>query len=363
MPVRRRRPACPHHYYLIMEILRSVCPRCGKPSAGLCNECRAAETEWFTCDPRVEIIYCPVCDSRKQGKTWSDTTIDRQALLHELAFSALHFHPDVRRPEANFTFRETNPNRTDAFADVSGLLYGVQVAGTCATRIVWIKEQCDRCNRISGGYYEGIIQMRATGRRPSVREIDRASRITEEIETSLQESGERLSFVSKIEATKDGLDIVVGSNHMGQILSGQIAAALGGRISTHPKLVGEKDGKKLYRITFLVRLPRYQRGDVVVGRGRYMEVRSATQGQLQVFDLLEGVNRIVREDEAERLVGNVGDAESALVAYLYDDIIGILDPKTQGAVECRALPWLHPEEGGTVQVIRDGETEQFVLVG
>jgi len=32
-------------------------------------------------------------------------------------------------------------------------------------------------------------------------------------------------------------------------------------------------------------------------------------------------------------------------------------------VECRALPWLHPEEGGTVQVIRDGETEQFVLVG
>lgn len=346
-----------------MEILRSVCPRCGKPSAGLCNECRAAETAWFTCDQRVETVYCPVCDSRKQGKTWSDTTFDRATLLHELAYSALHFHPDVRRPQVQFTFRETSPNRTAVAAEVSGLLYGVEVWGECSTKIVWIKEQCDRCNRISGGYYEGIIQVRATDRRPSTREIDRAARIAEEVETALQEAGERLSFVSKVEATRDGLDIVVGSNHMGQLLAGQIAGALGGRLSTHPKLVGEKEGRKLYRITFLVRLPRYQRGDVVVSRGRYLEVRSATQGQAQVFDLQDGSNRFVREDEIERPVGNVGDAESALVAYLYDDVLGILDPKTQGAVECRALPWLHTEEGGTVMVIRDGETGEFVLVG
>ncbi|MDK2975182.1 MAG: ribosomal export protein [Methanofollis sp.] len=346
-----------------MEILRSVCPQCGKPSAGLCNECRAAGTEWFTCDPRVETVYCPVCDSRKQGKTWSDTTVDREALLHELAYSALHFHPDLRRPEAEFTFRETSPNRTAVAAEVRGLLYGVPVAGTCTTRIVWVREQCDRCNRISGGYYEGIIQVRATDRRPSVREIDRAAGIAGELETSLQESGERLSFVSKVETTKDGLDIVVGSNRMGQLLAGEIISALGGRLSTHPKLVGERDGKKLYRITFLIRLPRYQRGDVVVSHGRYFEVRSAAQGHLQVFDLQDGTNRVVREDEAERLVGNVGDAERALVAYLDDGVIGILDPKTQEAVECRALPWLHPEEGGSMLAIRDGETGQFVPVG
>ncbi|TAJ44575.1 60S ribosomal export protein NMD3 [Methanofollis fontis] len=346
-----------------MDILTSVCPRCGRPSVGLCRECRAGETEWLTCEPRLESIYCPVCGSQKRGKTWSDTTVDRETLLQEIAASAVHLHPDLRGPEITFTFRDTSPNRTIASASVSGKLYGVPVSGECRTLIIWRKEQCDRCNRISGGYYEGIIQVRATGRRPSLYETETAARIAEESESALQDAGERLSFVSQIEEKKDGLDIVVGSNHIGQVISGAIAGALGGRVTTHPKLVGEKDGKRLYRITFLVRLPRYQRGDVVVVRDRYLEVRSTSQGQIHGFDLQEGSGRIIKEDEIERQVGNVGEAEDALVAYLYDDIIGLLDPKTQEAVECRAYGWLRPEEGGMIRVVRDTETGRFVLVG
>jgi nonsense-mediated mRNA decay protein 3 len=347
----------------MVEILPSVCPRCGKPSVGLCSECKAAETAWLVCDPRVESIYCPVCGSQKHGKTWTDTVVDRETLIHELAVSALHLHPDVRGTEIAVSSYDPSPNRTVASMTVSGTLYGVPVSGECTTKIVWRKEQCDRCNRISGGYYEGIVQVRATGRRPSVRELEIAAHIAEQTENVLQEGGDRLSFVSKIEETKDGLDIVVGSNPMGQAIGSDIAGALGGRLTTHPKLVGEKDGKRLFRITFLVRLPRYQRGDVVVQKGRYLEVRQTGHGQLQVFDLQDGTSRYIAEEDAERLVGNVGEAENALVAYLYDDIIGILDPKTQGAVECRVVPWLHPEEGGTVLVLRDTEAGQFVLVG
>ncbi|WP_067049996.1 60S ribosomal export protein NMD3 [Methanofollis ethanolicus] len=347
----------------MVDILPSVCPRCGKPSVGLCRECRAAETAWLICDPRVESIYCPVCDSQKHGKTWSDTMVDRETLIRELAVSALHLHADVRGSEIVISSYDPSPNRTIARMDVSGTLYGVPVSGECTTKIVWRKEQCDRCNRISGGYYEGIIQVRATDRKLSGREMETAARIAEQTEDVLQEGGARLSFVSKIDETKDGLDIVVGSNQMGQAIASDITAALGGRLTTHPKLVGEKEGKRLFRITFLVRLPRYQKGDVVVQRGRYVEVRQTGHGQLQVFDLQDGTNRFIAEDEAERLVGNVGEAETALVAYLYDDIVGILDPKTQGAVECRVVPWLHPEEGGTVLVLRDPETRLFVLVG
>lgn len=347
----------------MVEILPSVCPRCGKPSVGLCNECRAAETKWLVCDPRVESIYCPVCGSQKHGKTWTDTLVDRETLVHDLAVSALHIHPDVRGTEIVIASRDPSPNRTIADMTISGTLYGVPVSGKCTTKIVWRREQCDRCNRISGGYYEGIVQVRATDRRPSEREMEFAARIAGQTEDVLQEGGSRLSFVSKIDETKDGLDIVVGSNQMGQTIAGDIAAALGGRLTTHPKLVGERDGKRLYRVTFLVRLPRYQRGDVVVQQGGYVEVRQTGHGQLQVFDLKDGTERFIAEEEAERLVGNVGEAETALVAYLYDDIVGILDPTSQGAVECPAVPWLHPEEGGTVMVIRDGETGRLVLVG
>ncbi|QYZ78679.1 NMD protein affecting ribosome stability and mRNA decay [Methanofollis formosanus] len=346
-----------------MEILRSVCPRCGKPSAGLCNECRAAETEWLKCEPRVESIFCPVCGSQKHGRTWTDTTVDHETLVNEIALAALILHPDLRGAETTLTYTDPTPNRTFVDLTVSGRLYGVEVSGTCKVKIVWIKEQCDRCNRISGGYYEGIIQLRATGRKPSGREMDRAMRIAEETEDGLQEAGERLSFVSSIDETKDGIDIVVGSQHIGQIISSQLCSVLGGKMTTHPKLVGERDGKRLYRVTYLVRLPRFQTGDVVVVRKGYMEVRGAGHGRLQVYDLKEGTARFIAEDEIERLVGNVGDAENALVTYHDGDVIGLLDPGTQAPVECRAVPWLQVEDGGTIRILRDEETERLVLVG
>ncbi|QSZ66717.1 NMD protein affecting ribosome stability and mRNA decay [Methanofollis aquaemaris] len=346
-----------------MEILRSVCPRCGKPSAGLCNVCRAAETEWLKCEPRVESIYCPVCDSQKHGKTWTDTTVDHETMIHEIALSALTLHPDLRGAETSLTYRDPNPNRTFVDLTVSGKLYGVEVTGTCEVKIIWRKEQCDRCNRISGGYYEGIIQLRATGRRPSGREMDRAIRIAEEIEDGLQEGGERLSFISSIDEIRDGIDIIVGSQHIGQVISSQFCSALGGKMTTHPKLVGEKDGKRLYRVTYLVRLPRFQTGDVVVVHNHYLEVRGAGHGRIQVYDLREGTSRFVSEDEIDRLVGNVGDAENALVTYHDGDVIGLLDPRTQVPVECRAVPWLEVEDGGTIRVLRDDEAERLVLVG
>lgn len=348
---------------MTMEILRSVCPRCGKPSAGLCNECRAAETEWLKCEPRVESVYCPVCGSQRHGKTWTDTLVDHETLVHEIAYSALTLHPDIRGAEIAVTFRDPTPNRTLVDMTVTGTLYGVEVTGTCQVKIVWIKEQCDRCNRISGGYYEGIIQVRATDRRPSNREMDRAIRIAEETENGLQEAGERLSFVSSIEETKDGIDIVVGSQHIGQMVASALCSTLGGKLSTHPKLVGEKDGKRLYRVTYLVRLPKFQTGDVVVVRRRYVEVRGTGHGRLQVYDLRDGSAHFIAEDEIERLVGNVGDALNALVTYHDGDVIGILDPGTQEPVECRAVPWLEVEDGGTIRVLKDDETERFVLVG
>ena len=54
---------------------------------------------------------------------------------------------------------------------------------------------------------------------------------------------------------RDGLDITVGSQHIGLLIVQGITAQFGGRYTTHPKLVGEKNGRQLFRITYLVRLP------------------------------------------------------------------------------------------------------------
>ena len=348
-----------------MTIQTSICPRCGQPTeGGLCPQCRAADTRLLSCESRVTAVYCPVCDSQKRGKTWSDLRMPREDLIAELAVSAMSIHEDAKNVRLTVRSEETASNRTACTLDVEATLYSVPVHETCEVEILWQKEACDRCSRISGGYYEGIVQVRATDRKINGYEREVAVSIAEQTEESLQQAGDRLSFISELEDSKDGVDITVGSQHLGQEIARMITGALGGRYTTHPKLVGEKEGKALYRVTYSIRLPYYQKGDVVVSRGDYFEVREIERQQrLRVFDLKAGVARTLTEAEVERLIGNVREAESALVVFTQPNVVGLMDPRTYRTRELDAVPWTFPVEGQPIRVLRDDEQDRLVIVG
>ncbi len=347
-----------------MTIQTSICPRCGQPAEeGLCPQCRAADVRLLTCQPRVTAVYCPVCDSQKRGKTWSDLQMPREDLIAELAVSATSIHEDAKNIRVSVRSQETGPNRTTCTVDVEATLYSVPVRETCTTEILWQKESCDRCSRISGGYYEGIVQVRATNRKINTYEREIATKIAEEAEESLQQSGDRFSFISELKDSKDGVDITVGTQHLGQEIARMVTGALGGRYTTHPKLVGEKEGKALYRITYSIRLPYYQKGDVVASRGGYFEVRDIDGQRLRVFDLKNGVARTLAEGEVEHLIGNVREAESALVVFTQPNLVGLMDPKTFQTRELDPVPWTFPVEGQPIRVLRDEEQDRLVIVG
>ncbi|MDD2472988.1 MULTISPECIES: 60S ribosomal export protein NMD3 [unclassified Methanoculleus] len=348
-----------------MTIQTSICPRCGQPTeeGGLCPRCRAADVRLLSCEPRITAVYCPVCGSQKRGKTWSDLRVPREDLIAELAVAATSIHLDAKNPRVTVRSEETGPNRTTCTVEVEATLYSVPVRETCRVEILWQKESCDRCSRISGGYYEGIVQVRATNRKINAYEREVATSIAEQAEESLQQTGDRLSFISELEESKDGVDITVGTQHLGQEIARMITSALGGRFTTHPKLVGEREGKALYRVTYSIRLPFYQKGDVVVSRGGYFEVREIDGQHLRVFDLADGTTRTLTEGEVERLIGNVRDAESALVAFTQPNLVGLLDPKTYRTREVDAVPWTFPVEGQPIRVLRDEEQDRLVIVG
>jgi len=334
------------------------CPKCGRPSdtEGLCNSCRAADTLWAACDTRVTSTHCPSCGATKQVNTWTDTNREREDLAPDMARSAVHFHPDVKKRSIAVTVREISPNRSRAQLTINGTLYGQPVEKTCTVELAWHREQCDRCNRITGSYYEGIVQVRADERDLSPFEMQKAAAIATQIEESLQSGGERLSFISDMTENRDGLDITVGSQHIGLMIVQGITAQLGGRYTTHPKLVGEKNGRQLFRITYLVRLPRYQRHDVVKLGRTYAEIEQADSHRIRVFDLVEGRNRAVKEEEIVRMVGNARNAGPALVAYVSHGMLGLLDPATGATIEVPERPWQAINAGENVQVLRDGDT-------
>jgi nonsense-mediated mRNA decay protein 3 len=346
-----------------MSIRDAICPLCGNPSTEgeICGQCRVAKTPWLGCQSRVSPIECPSCGARKEAGSWTDHSRPRDELGRELVLRGIHLHPEVRNPVVSITLDELSTNRTRAKCHVEGVLYGEDVQGDCTVEIAWKKEQCDRCSRISGSYHEGVVQVRASGRKPSPREIAITSRIAQEVEDALQAAGERLSFISDLQETRDGVDITVGSQRIGQEIASAVIRALGGRCSTHPKLVGEKAGRQLFRVTYSVRLPRFTRGDIILIHGNYGEVLGVEGKGIRYLDLATNAAKNAGESLVERHVGNARDATEWLVAFRDGDTAGILDPESGATVEAKVPAGRDLTQGSPVRVFRDGE--RLVLLG
>ncbi len=97
---------------------------------------------------------------------------------------------------------------------------------------------CPQCSRMSGGYFEGIIQLRG----------DRAK--AERLAETLLRKLEKKTFVTRTEEKDEGLDLYIGSSKAVVALMGE----LGLKVLITKKLVGREAGKRLYRTTFLIRL-------------------------------------------------------------------------------------------------------------
>jgi nonsense-mediated mRNA decay protein 3 len=153
----------------------------------------------------------------------------------------------------------------------------------------------------------------------------------------------------------DGIDIIIGSQHIGVLICQGIVAQLGGRYTTHPKLVGEKNGRQLFRITYSMRLPRFQKHDVIRVKNRYYEIERIESHNVRVFDLRDGTGRSIRQDDVERIIGNARSAESALVAFADTGTMGILDPVSCKTVDLPRPGWLGVQSGDHVSVLRDAD--------
>ncbi|MCO5381074.1 MAG: NMD3-related protein [Methanosarcina barkeri] len=71
------------------------------------------------------------------------------------------------------------------------------------------------------------------------------------------------------------MDLYMGSMNASRQVCRLITSELGGSFSESPTLVGMKDGKNLYRITFAIRLPEFRPGDVIRFREKVIQIKSS----------------------------------------------------------------------------------------
>ena len=205
-----------------LMLMARYCPKCGKSDADvsfhgeLCMECAKANIGDL---PNVRVTICTNCGSvLDKGRKKKETTVQAEATRL-------------------LKLKDLSPVYSEDMASVE---YDTPSGRIKRDLLVLIrKEQCVVCASENSQYFEAIIQVRGGDRLKVERMVE-----------ILMKRVVLRSFIPKIDELKEGIDIYCGSR------SEAIAAINSQKLgyTRTEKLAGEKDGRRLYRTTLLVRL-------------------------------------------------------------------------------------------------------------
>lgn len=225
------------------------CPQCGKKTEELFNSlCKTCFLEGIKLLEvgNLEITVCKGCHNYFKGeKKTSIEKIIKNFIRKEITKNYGYTVENIEIEEIKL---KDNSNSAMVLLKVSVMAKGVKIEEEEEKEVIFKKEICERCSKKAAGYYEAIVQLRAKNRIPTEKEQE----IAFELAYFLLDEED---FISKVEKLKKGLNLYVSSIESGRKISKEIIKRLGGVLKESKKLVGKKEGRNVYRVSFSVRLP------------------------------------------------------------------------------------------------------------
>ncbi len=204
-----------------------ICPKCGANSdekafiEAFCVDCYPIS---IRCPKKLEIEQCRQCKKIRLKGEWTGYSRQKisEYVIEKCKGDYTQGSYDIEKQEAEFTVMKE----------------GNQAKITIGVPTEIKPSMCRHCSQISGGYFEGIIQLR--GDRKKVEKM--AGMFIKNIS--------KRSFITKEKEKDNGLDLYVGSSKA--VID--ILSEMGIKALITRKLVGRQEGRRLYRTTFLVRV-------------------------------------------------------------------------------------------------------------
>ncbi|MDO8553413.1 MAG: NMD3-related protein [Candidatus Micrarchaeota archaeon] len=204
-----------------------ICPKCGSTDDkkefidAFCVDCYEVKV---TMPPRFEFLLCKQCGKIFMQGGWKD--FSEEMLGNYIVgkckgefVTALYNHKDK--------------------SVVFFIKKGAKIVKIVKNIIVKLQNAtCSDCGRISSGYFEAIIQLRGE-RKLSINKYERI--FTTELS--------KVTFVSKVEEKKEGLDLYVGNTKA--VMA--VLRELGLTYKISRTLFGRKEGRNVFRTTFAIR--------------------------------------------------------------------------------------------------------------
>ncbi len=318
------------------------CAICGTTKGpfvdNLCEKCYLKEyPPQFNPLKILNMTLCPICESVSvEGLSLDhfqlEETID--TIVRELARSKIienlkidvpyrieFLSDDISEDKIYEGFKEfelitriyyrINPAFSEHFIDIS-------------TKITINKTVCQQCVKSKSGYHEAILQVRGTNRTLTPQEEEKVKTI---LLNKLNNFGDpKTSYMFDYTVNKEGITAKISTKMLAEELAKVLKDKMNAKYSVAYTLVTQtRDGKDVYRNTYLVRLPEYIFEDIVEFQGKLWEV-IVTEKEEVVLKLLENqeehkVNRKKFEHSAKKRTDEIVKRKFMYITDEGEDVI------------------------------------------
>ncbi len=340
----------------------NFCVKCGRDCEeslnGLCIDCWLRSRRLAALPHHVNLKVCTNCGEYEFKNRWLKK--DRLVAVQDAATNALLIIYNAVPISVTIVTDEQDPHVYAVTIRTICDVMGYQVEDETSTTVRIKNTVCRRCSRQLGSYYEAILQIRTKSGRLSREDKEDTITLVEN-SVARQATVNRSLFITKIELVTGGVDVYLSSMSLGKSLARELADHYCAETKESPKLVSQTtDGRNVYRITYLVRLPEYHVGDVVVFQGRHYKLTRINGNGGKVVDLMDFRERVVhRADMVDiKLYARSADLKEATVVNKSGSEIQVLDPDNYSTMDLR-IPQ-GADIGETVRVVAVDDALYYV---
>ena len=342
--------------------MKNFCVKCGDECEesidGLCIECWLDGRKLVDLPHHVDLHVCANCLEYDYGGRW--VRRDPMVAIQDCAADALMAVRGAQVVGISTSVEEQDPKTFVVTVHADCDVMGYPAEGEAST-IVRVKNTvCRRCSRQLGSYYESILQIRTVSGKLS-EEMREATLAMTENSVNRQAANNRQIFITKMELVTGGVDVYLSSIALGKSLAKELSDAFCAETKESPKLVGQTtDGQDMYRLTYLVRLPDYKVGDIVIFQNKYCKLTRVNGNGGRLTDLRDFRDRSVRRADMPdiRLYERSSDLADATVVSRSGSEIQVLNPSNYSTVDLKV-----PEDaeiGDTVKVVTIDDVLYYV---
>ncbi len=306
------------------------CVECGKEESvyknGVCLSCYIKSHSFSKGPETIDIPVCTNCDSYKYKNTWHSGIFTE--FLRKVIKNNFKINRELEKVDINIKCEESKQDmRCKVY--ISGFIDDTEITEEHDVLVRLKKTVCDVCSKKFGGYHEAIIQIRADERKLSKDELKNLRLVVENIVENLQAKGNRTIFIADIGEEPGGINFYISDKGAGVVIAKKIQEQHGGKLKQSSKNIGMKDGRQMYRMTYLLRLPSYKKDEFIELDHEYYYIESTYANKIKLINLSNWEETIVELNKIKRahFLGGKGLIKEMILVSQTEEEIQIMNQK------------------------------------